>query len=509
MMSDGSRSAGGWRRRTLLVLLAIAGFLVLRAIRMAMVNRVPLEFIHGATFQVATLGLCLGLVLLVMAARGEWGASESPAGVAPLRWFLVTAVITWILYLALVQPFQRIWFDLALGLGAGAWGGVVLGLRRAPSRAGRALHWLELVTFSLCAAALGLELGLRGFVALRPTPLLARVGAGPGELVQRFRCAPGEVRFGFPCNSGGFYDEEFYRKSGGSDSELIVSVGDSFSVGAVPHAWHYTSVIEELTGASIYSMGVAGIGPAEYAHLIATEAVPLAPDELWISVFVGNDLNVVDVLGNLPDSGLRSWFQRDQVLLLVLTERLARIRGERARLEARGGDVVSIQGRGARSSAKTRAEAAADFPWVLDPNLEEGTLSEETFLELEVNRALDVCAQDPPSMQLFRRSMLAAREAAGSITLRVILIPDEFQVEDELWAQVRERVKMPLERDRPQRLLRAWLERAGFEVLDLLPALREAPALEDGRRHLYHSFDTHFNSRGNEVAARAIVQAWR
>ena len=197
------------------------------------------------------------------------------------------------------------------------------------------------------------------------------------------------------------------------------------------------------------------------------------------------------------------------MLLFVLPERLARVRGERARLEARGGDVAAIQGQHSGSGGATRDEAAAAFPWVLDPQLEEGTLSEETFLALETQRALDVCAQDPPSLALFRRSMSAAREAAGSIPLRVILIPDELQVEDALWAQVQERAGRALERDRPQRVLGAWLAAEGFEHLDLLPALRAVPPLADGRRHLYHALDTHFNARGNEAAARAIVEAWR
>jgi hypothetical protein len=142
----------------------------------------------------------------------------------------------------------------------------------------------------------------------------------------------------------------------------------------------------------------------------------------------------------------------------------------------------------------------------MDPSLEEGTLSEETFLRLETRRALDICAQDPPSLELLRRSLLEARAAAGAVPLRVMLIPDEFQVEEPLWATVEERAGRPLERDRPQRLLRAWLEREGFEFLDLLPILRAVPPLADGRRHLYHAADTHFNARGNEVVGRVLAE---
>ena len=59
---------------------------------------------------------------------------------------------------------------------------------------------------------------------VRPVPLNATVGVGPGKLVQRFRCEPGQVRFGFACNSGGFYDTEFYRKDASDESPLIIAI---------------------------------------------------------------------------------------------------------------------------------------------------------------------------------------------------------------------------------------------------------------------------------------------
>jgi hypothetical protein len=86
-----------------------------------------------------------------------------------------------------------------------------------------------------------------------------------------------------------------------------------------------------------------------------------------------------------------------------------------------------------------------------------------------------------------------------------MIIPDEFQVEDELWERVSERAGRPLERDRPQALLQAWLAEEQIPHLDLLPILRAAPPLADGRRHLYHARDTHWNARGNRIAAQALA----
>jgi hypothetical protein len=484
-----------------LLLLALA--LVLRALVVALVHRVPLAFLLGPRFFLVVLGLLLAGLLVVLEAALWNRDRESPAASA-WRWTFVATVSSWLLFLTYVQPFQRLWFDLAVGGTAGAFASGLLFERWLTKRSERASMAFQWIAFSLCAGLLGLELCLRAWAGARPSVLFARVGGGPAELVNRFRCKPGEVHLGFECNSRGFYDEEFYRQHPGDDREHIVAIGDSFSVGAVPQPWHYSSVCEELLGARVDSMGVAGIGPPEYLSLLVDEALPLDPDRIVIGIFVGNDLNVEDALDDLPDPALRAWGQRDQVLLFVVPERMARIGEERARLgeQLRGGQDKS-------PAVLDREQALARFPWVEDPSLEEAPLSEATFLRLETDRALDLCAQDPPSLELCFESLLAAKQAAGATPLAVILIPDEFQVEDRLWERILERASRPLDRTRPQRLLRRWLDARGIPHLDLLPILRAVPPLEDGDRHLYHARDTHFNARGNEVTGQAMAEFLR
>ncbi len=101
-------------------------------------------------------------------------------------------------------------------------------------------------------------------------------------------------------------------------------------------------------------------------------------------------------------------------------------------------------------------------------------------------------------LQVFERM----RAECGARPFGVLLIPDEFQVEDALWAELE---LEGLERDRPQRLLAAELGRRGIPVLDLLPVLRGTAALGDGRRHVYHLRDTHWNARGNRAAGEALA----
>ena len=493
-----------------LLLLALA--FVLRSFALFSANALPLQLVLGSSYWPLAAGLLCALIAGVLALRAEWRRAQSgeAQALASLRWGCTALIAGWLGFLFLVDPFQRLWFDLGLGLVAGGYSAFVLLMGILGRRSPRAAFCVDLVSFSLLAGLLGLEVSLRAWAGAYPSPMFARVGGGPSELVQRFCCKPGEVRFGFPCNSAGYYDEEFYRKQPGEPTR-VVSIGDSFSVGTVPHAWHYTTLLEEQSALSqersrlrVDNLGVAGIGPREYLSLLVEEALPLDPDLILISLFVGNDLSVEDVLGDLPDSGLRAWLQRDQVLLAVFPDRVRRLQKEQARLSGRAASQARGAAGGDAQPSMDRSAASQAFPWVLDPLLEEPSLAPETFHNIELGRALEICAQDPPSLQLMKDCLLQAKRAAGDVPLAVMLIPDEFQVEQELWDSISASAKRPLERDRPQRLLMAWFATSGLPVLDLLPVLRDVPPLKDGKRHLYHAFDTHFNARGNEAAAKAL-----
>jgi hypothetical protein len=50
------------------------------------------------------------------------------------------------------------------------------------------------------------------------------------------------------------------------------------------------------------------------------------------------------------------------------------------------------------------------------------------------------------------------------------------------------------------------LGRLGIPVFDLLPVMRAVEPLADGKRHLYHLTDTHWNVRGNAVAGAELAK---
>ena len=492
-----SRSA--FRRVPSVLLPALALALCGAGVAAVFARRVGLEALLGSRLIALEGALLVALVLCALALLAQIRDLSRPAGprsqAQALGPAVVLAVAGWQGSLYALQPFQRIWFDAAAALVAGAWAGLVLWKRRSSPEPTRLRRGLGAAALALALSLVSAEVGLRAVAALAPSALLSRAGEAPRKLIERFPCRPGQARFGFPCNSAGHYDEEFYRARPGE--RALCSIGDSFNLGSVPHAHHFTTVCEGELGIAVHNLGVAGIGPREYLALLLDEALPLAPEAVVVNLFVGNDLDAADVERGLPDPLLREWLERERVLLWVLPRRLARIARERARMGEGHRPVAIVQGEQA---------VAERFPWLNDPSLEKGTLSEEAFLRLETERARAVCLADPVSLSTAFESLLAMRDACGTTPFGVLLIPDEFQVEDGLWERIQAADGARFERDRPQRLLGTWLQENGIPFLDLLGDLRAVPPDEEGRRHLYHLRDTHFNARGNLVAGQALAR---
>ena len=455
---------------------------------------------------VALLWICL-----VLALAGLWlelrAARRAATASSPWRSAFVALVLAWLGFLACVPQYERLWLVCALGVSGGIFGALrvqacVFALAGAPRSLARGI---DLLLFTLAASALGLELGLRALSFVRPSALLATIDASPTRVLERNRAKPGELRFGFPCNALGHYDDEFHVKRPGE--KLVACIGDSFSLGTVPHALHYTSVAERTLGVEVDNFGVAGIGIPEYEYLLAHEALPLDPDVIVVAVFVGNDLDLANLGSEARDRWLRPWFDRERVLLWLVPERLARMREERRH---NAGNVARVQGESGAASAidAQGGELAARFPWIADPLREEPTISLERFEALELERARQVCGLDDARFRPVERALDGLRELAGSRKLVLLVIPDEFQVEDELWRKII--ASAPgLERDRGQRKLAEWCTASGTSELDLLPALRAVAPLDDGRRHVYHLRDTHFNARGNRIAGEELARYLR
>ncbi len=447
--------------------------------------------------------LVLGFRALLRGGRVSFGA---------LRWTLYVFAAWWLLHAleVLIGHSRVIEATRAVAAGLVASGLLLVSFRPDSfCRVGSSPRMLRIADLILGNVALLLilgECGVRGASHLFPSPLLDRHGASLSERLAAHRTEPFSLHYGRPRNSLGYVDEEFVAPPG---SRVIVSIGDSFSQGAVPWEYHFTTVCEErMSHVEVFNIGVSGIGLEEYRSLMETEALPLSPDVLVVNLFVGNDL-VPGTRHGKPrgESPPREYgrFDLDRFHLPVVVRRV----GVLWRESSRSAGLGTPQGADARRlSERSKAELEREFPWLADPMLEAETFSETAFLDIEQRRARGICASQDDRFERAFAVLTEMRRLAGDTPLLVVLIPDEFQVEDALWEVLRQRFPAKkLERDRAQTVLIEWLTEQGISFVDLLPEFRQVEPLADGRRHLYHRQDTHFNARGNRLAGQVMATA--
>jgi hypothetical protein len=360
-----------------------------------------------------------------------------------------------------------------------AWGvGLVWYSRRAADRPhppSPFYRWAELIVTNLALALLLAEVSLRLYaLAYRDSLLVA------GTL-DAHRLTPGRNygnglrgnRLGYPGP-----DRPEQKPAG---VRRIAALGDSFAVGpAVPFADNYLTVLETLLPhTEVCNFGVSGAGPREYLHVLRHDVWRFQPDLVLVSVFVGND--ITEELATPRRLDLR------QHALWLLGERLWKLLRERGRQEAE-----QVQG----------AERLGRL-----------SLSAETFREVE-SRRLAVCLR-PASEALekkWRRALvyldgIVAECQAHQVPLALVLIPDEFQLNPRVLAKAIKTAGVSaadVDLDLPQRRLRAFCAKRGIPCLDLLPLLV-------GQSEVYAPQDTHWNERGNRLAAEAISRwlPWR
>ncbi len=436
----------------------------------------------------------------------SWRRPEAQGSLAPLRILFEIQVLGATAFFIFLQPFEQASWEIALGLSFSLWGVLLLAHLLWPRLgSARAIRAVDLMVFNLCLLAVLTEGGLRLVAHSYPSPLFAQAGERSAEVIRkRLKShAPGQLRFGFPLNSRGHYDAE--PEPAITGGRRIVMIGDSFSFGVVPHHYHFTSVAERHSELDVYNLGYPDIGPHEYLWLMRYQALPLAPDAVVVSLFVGNDVAGARGLGSRGGI-LETWFDRDRLLVYQLPPRLLRLWRERA---AGGADrpVGTLPGEAVERRIETTQEMVATYPWLADPTLEQPTfILPGVFLEIERKRAERACDPQRADYSAVFEILREMRRLAGEVPFAVVLIPDEFQVDDELWAEILEsRQGAALSRDQPQQLIGEWLAEEQIPYLDLLPVLRaECAPHHRGDSHCYQLRDTHFNARGNRVAGEAL-----
>ena len=434
----------------------------------------------------------LALLALVLALRSRRWISASAS---PLLWIPPLLVLAWASLWTIEPPTLVFDAELAVSVALAAWCALVAWRARRPDLPrSRGARILELAALEIAACLALAEVGLRVARSAFDLPLLATSGTDVDAWLRTHRLAPGSFHLGFPVNADGVVDvpaEEAARRA-----RRVVVLGDSFGVGVVPHHLHYTTVAERrFEDLEAYDLAVVNSGPREYRRLLELHGPALRPDLVVVALFLGND--VVDARRG-GSSPLAAWTDRDEILVLQLGKRLWRI--------AEDGPPTEGFGTSPRE-ALAPLEVERRLPWLADPLREPPTLSPERFAYVEWTRAEITLPEKSGEYREALDEIARIQAAAGTARLACLLIPDEFQVEDAVWQDV-ERAGLSPQADRelPQSIVGKFLDERGIPFVDLLPLLRAAEPLADGRLHVYHLRDTHWNARGNRIAGEALAE---
>lgn len=418
----------------------------------------------------------------------------------------------------------RLWMTLA----ATAWIGLAAGALRGAWRtraSGRA--WLAalgrrvlLVGLAACAAlALGeavVRLAARGSPALRqllyqPDESFAEGREPILEKLARHRCAPepcGLAEGGFRLNRHGFFAPD-YATAKRPGVLRVVGIGDSFMAYGGPVPWPEQlfprlerEVRRRLGTAQLefLDLGFSCLGVPTEVEILRGEALSLDPDTIVWTLYLGNDLTDEEDAGDeaamQPRRPVRSMLWR----LAGRCARLLRDEPQRFFAPAREQDAKPDERRcGVFEPAHGEPYDPAN-PSMSDASFRDYTLRrvDGVYRRRQHDRVVHL------SEKLLRRMQRARPLLTGRAAL-IVLIPDEIQVSPAalLPAQILDPTLHPgdVDLDLGTGLVRAGLEAAGFEVLDLLPEFRRAYRLGIS---LYAPNDGHLSSAGTALTAAAI-----
>jgi len=292
-------------------------------------------------------------------------------------------------------------------------------------------------------------------------------------------------------NSAGFNDREPLP---GGVPPRGVFIGDSFTFGFTRFDDTFPHRVEVAMGGResfpVANLGVIGTGPQEYLAMIRKRALPMRPEWIIVTLFVGNDFlqanlnyRTIIYMGKIRLMPDPRWLGTawDEYYLPKAVRSLTR-----ALLPVTDDRIAACA---------TRPETAARLsPALFDVYSNELVNYEEPYGSL-AERGFD-------GLTRLILEMADAAKTAGVQPLFVIA-PSEIQLDSDLRQTLMRclgREHVTYDFHKPQRLLSAFLESRQLAYLDLWPALSRYPTT---RTYLPH--ETHWNHLGNDIAAGAIA----
>jgi hypothetical protein len=90
----------------------------------------------------------------------------------------------------------------------------------------------------------------------------------------------------------GAHDSWGFRNKKVPKSAEIVAIGDSHTYGISAKAsYSWPSILQRLSGRTVYNLSLGGYGPVEYNYLLKTKALTLGPSLVIVGLYLGNDIS--------------------------------------------------------------------------------------------------------------------------------------------------------------------------------------------------------------------------
>ncbi len=339
----------------------------------------------------------------------------------------------------------------------------------------KTVFWIILVFLNLGV----IEVCLRVFNYVYPTTIFYR------KDYNQYRGVPHSDNYGYKLNSRGFKDVE-YQMVKKPDTYRIVGIGDSFTFGVAPYPYNFLTLLEDTLGTmpalptvELINMGISSTGPPHYLSIITEEALPLKPDMILLSLFVGNDITE-----SYPDSRKRKLF-----MYSYLASSLYYIY-----------KILPGMNQSFTPTSYGDGFTYCDSCSTFDPERYLSIETQRSYVFQRNNAEFERNVKDA-IFYLNKIDQLCRRQ---QIKLVVVLLPDHMQIDTRLQKRVLAYGNIPADawdNEQPNRVLSAALEEAGVPVVDLL---NDFVARYPGPP-LYRPNDSHWNIRGNRVAEAALA----
>ncbi|MEM1248519.1 MAG: SGNH/GDSL hydrolase family protein [Acidobacteriota bacterium] len=309
---------------------------------------------------------------------------------------------------------------------------------------------------------------------------------------------PGRAAGGVRLNERGFATGS-YAGTKAAATQRIAVLGDSFVFNDFPHEWMWHTLLDEKLGSDVevVSLGVPATSPDFYLRLWQLEGRRVDADLVLVGLTIGNDITDDAVAP-------RDEQRRSPLLRHSLAARAARNATIvwRYRSTSVGSPIETDPGAVAPGEPLRRYAERFDEE---RPGLPLADFRELTWKRTVVSRN---DRQEDLGLWLARlRPTLADIDAevrASGARCVFVLFPDEYQVDSALRQSVLDEFGdgQSLAVGRPQNRLRRFFERQGLSYVDLLQSFRVAGQQEG----LYRPQDTHWNRRGNQLAAEVLAR---